>query len=57
MDGERDLLHGGTISSSVVMAAKLKQCSRYAVVWKVGGAASLVLDFLGLLFFVCGLLT
>ncbi len=28
VEGQRDLLHGGTISSSVVMGVKLKQCSR-----------------------------
>jgi len=42
VDGERDLLHGGNISSSVVMAAKLKQCSRYcSVEWRRVGLVSL----------------
>ena len=28
VDGQRDLLHGGTLSKALVQGAKLKQCSR-----------------------------
>ena len=29
VDGQRDILHGGTLSKTLVQGAQLKQCSRY----------------------------
>ena len=43
IDGQKDVLHGGALSKALVQNAKLKQCSRLGLLFRMNGICSTLL--------------